>query len=127
MRLGLFVVVPVIVLAGAAQVQHVLWSTARIENATTTRLDHVTILVDDASLTIGSIPPRRARFVRLPKRGDAAFRVRFAAHETLHEGCSEYVEGEMYHVRVTVSGPFAIVCTTELGLVTKRPMLLEMF
>ena len=109
-----------------AQAQQFAWSTARIENATTSRLDDVVILVEDMARRIGSLPPHRARFVRLPKRGDATLKVLFVGGGQQREGCSEYVEGQMYHVRIRVSDPFVVTCTTELGLSMKRLMLLEM-
>ena len=111
--------------AAVAQLQHLAWSTARIQNDSPHVLSDVRVHVDDATVAVGELRPGRARVVRLPDRGDASFSVVFAARDRLHKHCKEYVEGDMYHVRVTVSPSLAVSCRVELGPLTSRLMLLE--
>ena len=121
-RLGLLVVVAMI----GFQLQHLAWSTARMKNESPHLLSEVLIRVDDATVRIGEVLPGQSRFVRLPKRGDATFSVEFSALGNRHKGCAEYVEGEMYHVRVSVDSALAVSCSTELGVFTHRIMLFEL-
>ncbi len=108
------------------QLQHLAWSTARVKNESPHLLSEVLVRVDDATVRIGDIAPGRSRFVRLPKRGDATLSVEFSSVGHKRKGCAEYVEGEMYHVRVTVSSALAVSCSTELGVFTHRLMLFEL-
>jgi hypothetical protein len=113
--------------AAAAQLQHLAWSTARVENASTHPVKGVTLVVDDARVGLGGLSPGRSRFVVLPDRGDASLSVELSALGTVRTGCSEYVQGDMYHVRIRISDAVRISCSTELGIFTTRLMLFEMF
>ena len=115
-----------VVCVGAAQYQHVLWSTARIDNMAEEQLSDVRVLIDETVVPVGSIGAKGTRFITLPKKGDATLTIAFTVEGTPHEGCREYVESEMYHVRVSISPTFDIQCSTELGLSTRRLMILEM-
>ncbi len=120
-RLVMFVVVAAI----AAQLQHLAWSTARVQNDSADLLTDVRLYVKDSVVTVGILRPGGARVVRLPDRGDATLSVEFAARDGVYRGCKEYVEGDMYHVRVAVSPALAVSCRAELGVLTSRVMLLE--
>jgi hypothetical protein len=109
------------------QLQHLAWSTARVQNDSALTLLDVRLRVDDATVVIGELAPGQARFVRLPDRGDASLSVEFVSPGRRHAGCREYVEGDMYHVRITVSAALDVACRTELGLLTRRLMLLELW
>jgi hypothetical protein len=111
----------------AFQLQHLLWSTARLTNDSAYLLSHVLLRVDDATVPVGDIAPGRSRFVRLPQRGDATLSVEFSSNGRSHRACSEYVEGEMYHVRVTISPSLAVACRAQLGVFTNTFMLFELF
>ena len=119
-----FAVLLVLIAAGA-QLQHLAWSTARVQNASAHVLSDVRLHVDDATVVIGELRPGRARLVRLPDRGDATFSMEFVAIDRVYRHCREYVEGDMYHVRVTVSPTLGVSCAVELGVLTNRLMLLE--
>jgi hypothetical protein len=108
MRWVVRLLVLVVVLVVAAQLQHLAWSTARVQNDSPHVLSDVRLHVDDASVAVGELRQGRARLVRLPGRGDATFPVVFAARDRVYKHCQEYVEGEMYHVRVTVSPSLAV-------------------
>ncbi len=115
-----------ILCVGATQYQHMWWSTARIENMADEQLNNVRVSIDDTIVPVGSIGAKGTRFIRLPKKGDATLTIAFTVEGIPYEGCREYVESEMYHVRVSISPTFSIQCSTELGLSTHRLMLLEM-
>jgi hypothetical protein len=74
---------------------------------------------------VGDIYPGRSKFLWLPRGGEATFSVEFSTAGQKHKDCSEYVEGEMYHVRATVSAALAVSCSTELG-VFSRMMIFEL-
>jgi len=118
--LGLLVLAAV-----GAQLQHLAWSTARVKNESPHVLSEIRLHVDDATVAVGVLRPGRARLVRLPDRGDATFSVEFVALDRVYRHCREYVEGDMYHVRATVSPTLGVSCTVELGVLTSRLMLLE--
>jgi hypothetical protein len=123
----LIVAVGLILVAVATtfQLQHLVWSTARLENKSPYLLSDVRVRLDDAMVPDSDISPGRSRFVRLPKRGEATFSVEFSSAGEQHQDCVEYVEGEMYHVRATVSSTLAVSCTAEPGIFG-RIMLLEL-
>jgi hypothetical protein len=108
------------------QLQHLVWSTARVQNDSALVLSEVRLRVDDATVIIGELAPGQARFVRLPDRGDASLSVEFVSPGRRHAGCREYVEGDMYHVRITIGSTLDVACRTELGVLTSRLMLLEL-
>jgi hypothetical protein len=116
----------IIFLAAGFQLQHLAWSTARIENDSVHRLSGVIVRVDGATVPIGVIPAGGSRFIRLPKRGEASLSVEFSALGEKHQGCAEYVEGEMYHVRLGISPELEVSCIAELGVLTSRIMLFEL-
>ena len=114
-----------LVVAIAAQLQHLAWSTARVKNDSPDLLTDVRLYVNTATVNVGILRPGGVRLVRLPDRGDATLSVEFAARDNVYRGCREYVEGDMYHVRVSVSPALAVSCRAELGVLTGRVMLLE--
>jgi hypothetical protein len=113
-----------LLLAGA-ELQNLFWSTARVENLSGRPLERVAVLVDDAVRELGALPPGHARFVVLPRRGDATFRLRFTAGGGEFLQCGESVDGGMYHVRVTVQPSLLADCRAELGPL-RRSMVKEM-
>jgi len=54
------------------QVQHLVCSTARLKNESSHQLSGAVIRVGDATVSVGDIGPGGARFVWLPRGGDAA-------------------------------------------------------
>jgi hypothetical protein len=128
-RVKVLIVIAAALLAvtAVAQLQHLAWSTARVENASPHHLRAVTILVDDARVRLEDVSPGESRFVLLPDRGDAGLSIEVSTLAASYRGCSEYVGGDMYHVRVRVSGSGEVSCSTELGIFNTRLMLLEMF
>ncbi len=111
---------------GAAQLQHLFWSTARVENQSHIPIEQAVVVVEGERIPLGVLGPGEARFLRLPKRGDATLTIELTLDGKEHHFCSEYVEGDMYHVRVYVTdGPDAS-CETSLGIFHTRVMLLEM-
>ncbi len=126
-RVGGWLAVLVLVLLPAGlQFQNLFWSTARVENHSGRPLSAVELLVDDAQVGLGDMAPNAARFVRLPKRGDATFRVRFSVGTASFTQCSEYVEDQMYHVRVMIESNLMADCRAEMPLFFERNMLSEM-
>lgn len=109
------------------QFQNFLWSTARVENHSGRPLARVELRVDDATVQLGDLPDGATRFRRLPKRGDATLQVRFSAGGGDFTRCSEYVEGSMYHVRITIDRNLMADCRAELDAPFRRIMLLEIF
>lgn len=116
---------PVVAFAVAFQLQHLVCSTARLKNESSHLLSDVLVRVGDAVVPVGDISPGRSKFVWLPRGGEATFSVEFSSVGRKHKDCSEYVEGEMYHVRATVSSALGLSCRTELG-VFSRIMVLEL-
>lgn len=109
------------------QLQHLWWSTARIENQSGQVLENVELWVDDAKVPLGRLEPGQSRFVRLPKSGGATIRVHILAQNTPHEGCgNNYVEDDMSHVRIWIQPTLEMKCQVEFGLFD-RVMLLEMW
>jgi hypothetical protein len=51
------------------QLQHLVWSTARVQNDSATVVSEVRLRVDDATVVIGELAPGQARFVRLHGSG----------------------------------------------------------
>jgi hypothetical protein len=82
--------------------------------------------VGDLVVPVGDLAPGQSRFLWLPRTGNATFFVEFATGGQQRKGCSEYVEGEMYHVRATVSAALAVSCSAELG-VFSRVMIFDLF
>ena len=111
--------------AVAFQLQHLVYSTARLKNESAHLLSGVLVRVGDRVVPVGDVSPGGSRFLWLPGGGEATFSVEFSAVGQKHKDCSEYVEGEMYHVRATVSATLALSCNTELG-VFSRIMILEL-
>jgi hypothetical protein len=109
------------------QLQHLLWSTARVNNGSVHVLSELMVRVDDATIFIGNLSPGDSRFVRLPQRGEATFSVEFSSGERKYKACAEYVEGAMYHVRVDIAANSTVSCETQLGVLTRRIMLLELW
>ena len=109
------------------QLQHLAWSTVRVTNKADTPLQVVAVKVDNARLDIGPLTDGQSRFIRLPNQGDASLVVLASSGEREIRGCGEYVEGDMYHCIVEISDGPRIVCDCELGVLTSRPMLIEMF
>lgn len=107
------------------QLQNLIWSTARLSNDSTQPISEVRILIDDTIVPIGNLSVAESRLLRLPNRGDATFIIQFKAHGREYTGCNDYVEGEMYHVRVSISPAFEISCSVELAPL-HRLMILEL-
>jgi len=119
------IVLLMLVAAAGFQLQHLAWSTARVKNQSPYLLSEVLVRVDDAIVRIGEISPGRSRFVRLPARGDATLSIEFSSAGHKYKGCTVYVQGDMYHVRVSVPSDLAVSCRPELGVFT-RIMLFEL-
>jgi hypothetical protein len=115
-----------VVFAVALQLQHLVCSTARLKNESSQLLSDVLVRVGDAVVPVGDLSPGRSKFVWLPRGGEATFSVEFSSAGQKHRDCSEYVEGEMYHVRATVSSALTLSCSAELGLFS-RIMVLELW
>ena len=112
-------------LAVVFQLQHVVCSTARLENESSYLLSDVIIRVGEAIVPVEDISPGGSKFVGLPMRGEATFAVEFSAVGEKHKDCSEYVEGGMYSVRVAVTPVLAVSCRGEPGIFS-RGMLVEL-
>lgn len=116
-----------VLLPAGVQFQNVFWSTARVENRSGRPLQAVELLVGDAHVLLGNLESGKARFVRLPDRGDATLRVRFGAGHARFTQCAEYLEGEMYHVRVVIEPSLMADCKASLPVLGGTNMLEEMF
>jgi len=96
-----------------------LWfvrSTCEIQNRSQMPLEAVQLQMDDVILDLGTIPPRGAALVLLPRRGDATLSLAFRTATGGHQACREYVEGEMYHVEIGVRDDGVADCTVTLPL-----------
>ena len=123
LSVGLWVVL--VSFAVAFQLQHLACSTARLKNESSHALSEVSLRVGELIVPVGDISPGGSRFVWLPKRGESTLSVEFSSGGRKYKDCSEYVEGEMYHVRANVSSALALSCRTEIG-VFSRIMILEL-
>ena len=101
-------------------------STAQVENKSERPLTRVAVLVDEASVELGDFPPGETRFVFLPRRGDATFRIRFSAGGGEFTQCSEYVEESTYHVYVAVGPDLAADCRAQVRMLSRKFVALEM-
>lgn len=106
---------------GAVLAPNMLWltrSTARIENRTDLTLESFQVQGGSTFTPPADLAPRSRRFLLLPVQGEATFSVRFRIAGAEYDGCREYVEGQMYHVRVNVEPGPAISCDTILPRVS---------
>ena len=111
--------------AVAFQFQHLVFSTARLKNDSASPLLDVLVHLGNRTALVGEISPDDSKFLWLPAGGESSFSIEFTANGQSYSGCSEYVEGRMYHVRATVSATFTFSCSPELGLFS-RLMILEL-
>lgn len=113
-----------------AQLQHLWWSTARVENHSGQTLDGVVAVVENGRETrrieLGRLEAGDVRFVRLPKMGEASFSLAFSALPATGNDCRIYVEGDMYNVRATVLPGPRTRCDYGRVLFTWKPILFEM-
>lgn len=97
-----------------------LWlarSTARVDNHTGLTLESLQVHVGAAATPPVDVPARSGRFLMLPDQGDATLSVRFRIGAAAHGGCVEYVEGDMYHVTVSVEPGPVVTCVPRLAAV----------
>jgi len=95
------------------------FSTARIANGETVSIHSVIVHVDEEKTELGDLAPGERRFIVLPKSGDATFTVTYKKGAESEAVCSEYVEGDMYHVEVRLKGTAASQCSVSLPLLSE--------
>ncbi len=92
------------------------FSTARIVNGETESIHSVIVHVNEKETELGDLAPGEHRFIFLPKSGDATFTVTYRKGAESELVCSDYVEGEMYHVEVRLQGTNTSRCSVSLPL-----------
>jgi len=101
-------------------------STAQIENQSGRPIEAVAIIVSGVPQELGNLPPGKSRFVLLPRRGDATFRLRYTAGGGQFTQCQEYVEDGMYHIRAVIEPNLMAECHSEIQLVSRQFVFWEM-
>lgn len=114
----------------AAQVQHLWWSTVRVENRTGQTLKDAAVVLKNGAETrrieLGPLSTGDGRFVYLPKMGETSLSLELRVPEQQDDDCRIYVEGRMYHVRATVLPGARVECEYGDTILTRKPMLFEM-
>jgi len=112
-----------------ACVPNLLWlarSTAVVRNDSAQTADSLRINVGSEVLDLGTVPAGASRFRLLPAGGEATLAVVYRIAGVEHQACSEYVEGDMYHVRVAIEPDLEVRCDVELPLFSKL-LIAELF
>lgn len=107
-------------LFGALVLPNLLWlarSTVRVVNLGDAPVPGVVITVDDHRLEFRELEGGARRFALLPESGDATLQVRLGAGSDTPPACQAYVQGDMFHVEVTLSGS-SVHCRTDLPLLS---------
>lgn len=108
--------------AAAILAPNTLWlarSTARVDNYTGLTLESFQVQVGSAATPAVDLPARSSRFLVLPDQGDATMSVRFQVGDATHGGCVEYVQGDMYHVAVSVGPGPVLTCEPTLAIFSR--------
>jgi len=80
----------------------------------------VTLLVDDTALELGAFSPGQSRFVLLPMRGKATFRIRYSVGGGEFTQCSESIASNRYHVYAAVQPSLMADCHAERRIFARR-------
>ena len=112
-----------------ACVPNLLWlarSTTVVRNESAQTAENVRINVGSEVLEVGAVPAGATRFRFLPAAGDATLDVVYRIAGVERQACSEYVEGDMYHVRVDIEPGLEVRCDVDLPLFSKL-LIAELF
>jgi hypothetical protein len=113
----------------ACCVPNLLWlarSTAVVRNHSEQPARDVRINFGSEVVEVGDVPAGGSRFRVLPSGGDATLDVVFGIGAVQRHACHEYVEGAMYHVRVSIEPSLEAHCDVELPLLS-RLLVAELF
>lgn len=106
---------------GVLVLPNLLWltrSTVRVVHTGDAPVPGVVITVDDRRLEFLDLQAGERRFALLPESGDATLLVRLGADTDAPPACQDYVQGDMFHVEVTVSESGA-QCRVSLPLLSE--------
>lgn len=94
-------------------------STARVTNQSGRELRNFRLELGGRDLALGLVASGESRFVFLPETGDATLLVGYSTGSRQRTGCDEYVEGNMFHVNVSVGPDLVPQCAVTLPLTAR--------